>query len=138
MEAGASSQASGPTPMPRAKRCTPCMSPGRASQRSRLPEGSAVAATESTRRRLVVRTHTRRARAAAHVRELPQRLASVCLGCRVVLGDDGLALYAAGQIVERRAPLFSRSWTVAELFNKFDFLFVAAVHVATVRRPRRL
>ena len=35
--------------------------------------------------------------AAAHVRELPERLASIRLGRRIVLGDDGITLYAPGQ-----------------------------------------
>src|SRR5262249_31983124 len=52
---------------------------------------------ESTGRRFVVRTNTRRAGSAAHVRELPERLASICLGCRVVLGNDGITLYAVRQ-----------------------------------------
>ena len=59
-------------------------------------EGCAVVAAESTRRRFVVRTNTGRAGSAAYVRELPQRLASIRLGCGFVLGNDGLTLYAAG------------------------------------------
>src|SRR6266850_1909537 len=85
MEVGASFQASGLTPMPRARRFTPCMSRG------------ACLPTIPSTRRVVVRTDTRRAGSAAHVRELPQRLASICLGCCFVLGNDGIALYAAGQ-----------------------------------------
>src|SRR5262245_369079 len=67
---------------------------GRAFQRSRLPEGRAVVVAESTARRFVVRTDTRRAGSAAHVRELPERLASIRLGCCVVLGNNGITLYA--------------------------------------------
>src|SRR5438128_5731070 len=69
----------------------------RACQRSRLSEGGAVVAAESPRRRFVVRTNTRRAGSAAHDRELPKRLASIRLGCCVVLGNDGITVYAAGQ-----------------------------------------
>src|SRR5439155_9189862 len=69
----------------------------RAGQRCRLSEGCAVVVAESTRRRFVVRANTRRAGSAAHVRELPERLASIRLGCCVMLGNDGITIDAAGQ-----------------------------------------
>jgi len=52
---------------------------------------------KSTHRRVVVRAVTGRTGSAAHVRKLPERLASIRLGSCILLGNDGIALYAAGQ-----------------------------------------
>ena len=45
---------------------------------------------------LVVRTVKSRPRAAPHVRKLPERLASIHLRRRVVLGNNGVIVYTAG------------------------------------------
>ena len=49
----------------------------------------------------MVRADTRGPGSASHVRELPERLASIRLGWRVVLGNDGLALHVAGRKIEQ-------------------------------------
>src|SRR2546430_9805418 len=71
----------------------------RANSRSRVPEGCGMVVAKSTRRRVVVRAVTSRTGSAAHVRKLPERLASIRLGSCILLGNDGIALYAAGQIL---------------------------------------
>jgi len=96
MEVGASFQASGLTPMPRARRFTPCMFGERACHdpvyqkgvqwllRNQLADGSWFAPT----RAVPVQPHTFRASPTA---------ASICLGCCFVLGNDVITLYTAGQ-----------------------------------------
>src|SRR2546430_12753922 len=54
----------------------------RANNRSRVPEGCGMVVAKSTRRRVVVRAVTSRTGSAAHVRKLPERLASIRLGSR--------------------------------------------------------
>src|SRR5206468_11081774 len=67
-------------------------------QRSRLPEGRAMVAAESTRRRLVVRTDSGSSRTTAHLRKrISAWLESVRIRGRFQLGGDGIALHAARQ-----------------------------------------